>query len=220
MGLLHTMNGDQERGQAACHEAIEIVTDLGTPDAVATAHGHLGEVFLWGDEPERAEAAFRTALETWRSIGNMGNVPYGLQMLGRAVGLQGKATEAIQIAEELQAIVAREDVASQAAWRETRALAAVALGDPRAAEALLNEAIELRLQTDEVGGQALTWLDLSGVRLALGDRPGAAHAASQALRIYEAKESPVGIRWATDRLEGARSGRATARQPPSSASGG
>lgn len=203
LGQLQALDGEFELAVASCRRAQALVADLGTPDAEANAHMAMGQVLLWRGDPMGAATDFELALSFWRGNGDKANLGYALPCLGRASVALGRIDAAIAIAEEIRAVVAREDLIGQADWRAVLGLASARQGNPVLAAELLTEAAALRAGNEDVVDRALGWLDLADVRIAAGDGRGATEAATEALRVYQRKQSPIGIGWATARLRSA-----------------
>ena len=203
LGQLQALDGEFELAVASCRRAQALVADLGTPDAEANAHMAMGQVLLWRDDPMGAATEFELALSFWRGNGDQANLGYALPCLGRASVALGRIDAAIAIAEEIRGVVAREDLIGQADWRAVLGLASARQGNPVPAAELLTEAAALRAGNEDVVDRALGWLDLADVRIAAGDERGATEAATEALRVYERKQSPIGIGWAMARLRSA-----------------
>ncbi len=203
LGQLQALDGQFELAVASCRRAQALVADLGTPDAEANAHMAMGQVLLWRDDPTRAITEFEQALSIWRGNGDQANLGYALPCLGRASVELGRIDAAMAIADEIRSVVAGEDLIGQADWRAVRGLASARQGDPALAVELLTEAAALRAGNEDLVDRARGWLDLADARIAVRDQRGATEAATEALRVFERKQSPIGIGWATARLRSA-----------------
>ena len=147
-------------------------------------------------EPAAAEIAAREAHEMYREFQDLSASAGSL--LARALLDQGRIDEADRYARMTAETVQLDDIATQMEWRSVRARVLASRGDRAQAEAVAREAVALGRPTDYLEFYAHALLALAE---ALADRPDeAVTCLEEAIRLYERKESAVGVERTRARL--------------------
>ena len=145
---------------------------------------------LEGDE-ERAAHFFRVFCDSLEEHGQSGALSLFAPELGRslcALGRHGEAEPLVQLGRKL---ANQQDIASQALWRQVKALVHSSRGEHVEAERLAREAVAVLEPTDALTEQGDAFGDLAGVLAAAGRADEAATAFEQALDRYEHKRNIV-----------------------------
>ena len=174
-----------------------MIREFGADFYVAGSAQEQAQLELESGEPAAAEIAAREAYEMYTAL--RGNDPSSAaSLLARALLEQGRVDEADHFARVSEEKTQADDVGGQMEWRSVRARVLARRGDRDEAEAVAREAVALGEPTDyfEFHAQALIAL-----AEALSDRPHEAMPClEEAIRLYERKESVVGIERTRARL--------------------
>jgi tetratricopeptide (TPR) repeat protein len=150
-----------------------------------------GAIELLAGDPAAAEQRMRDGYETLVSIGEKAYLSTLVGNIAEAIYRQGRFDEAEQTAREARALSAPEDVESQRLWRGVIAKVLARRGEFEEAERLAREALELADRTDGYA-RADTRLDLVEV-LTIAGQDGIADILDEAIAVYEAKGTTVGV---------------------------
>jgi len=143
---------------------------------------------LFADDYESALAHHRTWCDYLESAGRQAELSTNAPILGRLLCAVGRYDEAERLAEQGRELGEADDVTTQAAWRQTKALVSSARGRHGEADQLAHEAISWTEQTDCLELQGDAYNDLGDVLEAAGRRDEAMAAWQEALDRYERKE--------------------------------
>jgi DNA-binding SARP family transcriptional activator len=190
--------------------AQETFRRLGAGERLRDLEWSSAEVDLAADDPIAAETKLRSACAGHRRTGRASALARASAELADALFQQGRLDEADEMTRESERAAPAQDAAAQIAWRAARAGVLVARGDVRAAEPLAREAVELSTRVD-TWTRADVLVVLAKVLRDDGRLTEAVAAATEALRIYEAKGDIVSSREVNALLGGleARSAAAT-----------
>jgi class 3 adenylate cyclase/tetratricopeptide (TPR) repeat protein len=145
---------------------------------------------LEGDE-ERAAEHFRSFCESLETLGQSAALSTFLPELARSLSAIGRHAEAEPLAERGRELGNEQDLATQAGWRQAKALVESARGNHAEAVALAREALAIRDRTDALSEQADALVELAQVLDAAGRSDEAVDALEQALDRYERKKNLV-----------------------------
>lgn len=190
---LRGLVGDFEESRALVAQARHVFEDLDYAAGLAAATPVFGTVELAAGDPAAAEREFRSGLEILEAAGETGILSTLAAFLAEALHRQGRDDEALEVTRLSEASAASDDVASQIAWRSTRARIATAQGAPVEGRRLAEEAIERAECTDFVGMHADALVALSVSLGALGADDEAVRALGQALELFERKGDVVSV---------------------------
>jgi tetratricopeptide (TPR) repeat protein len=144
-----------------------------------------GQVELLAGDPAAAEEAVRQVVEDQEAEGDLGHGAGSLAVLARAVLLQGRVDDALELVDKLDTWADEAAVVTQA---DRSALRGLATGDA----ALVRDAVALLEPTEYLNARAQAWLDLHTVT---------GEGAEHALELYERKGNAVGARLARELVE-------------------
>jgi tetratricopeptide (TPR) repeat protein len=182
-GVLEAMCNRFDAGRAKAARATSLLEDLGRRVTGAGTCYFAARVELLADEPARAEAIARAALDTLERLGETVNSAVIATLLAESLCRQGRFDEAVAAAEASERLAWPDDLHAQVGWRAARAQAYAGRGEAQRGEELAREAIALLEDADD--------LDLRGDALvALGTTLSGAErhdAYAQAIGLYQAK---------------------------------
>ena len=160
---------------------------------------------LRGDYATAAEllSRFCAFLE---EVGNQGVLSTSAPRLGRVLCALGDYEQAERLAQKGRELGDSRDFATQALWRQVRALVCAHRSELGEAEALAREAVEIVDRTDVLNHQGDALCDLAEVLAAAGHTDEAAAALEQALERYERKKNLAMIAQVRPRLGALQAG--------------
>jgi ATP/maltotriose-dependent transcriptional regulator MalT len=138
-----------------------------------------------------AEAVLRRGYVVLDELGDRFWLPSVAGLLAQALIAQGRLDEADEPARLAEERARADDVDAQSQWRCARAKILALSGEPRRAETLAREAVELLEPTDAVLVQVAALADLSAVLAADGRQQDALAPLERAIRLARAKASPA-----------------------------
>ena len=188
------MTGEIEEARAILDQGASILRELGMTLELAATAGLYGAVveMLAGDH-EAAEAAIRTSYDTLKSAGEKARLSSRAALLAGIVYQQGRYDEAMDFADEADAVSALDDMEPQIWLRGVRAKVLARRGRFDDAEREARENVRLAEETDWPGYTGTAWTDLAEV-LHLGGRvDDAAAAARRAEEFLEEKGDLVSL---------------------------
>jgi class 3 adenylate cyclase/tetratricopeptide (TPR) repeat protein len=195
-GRYRAMQGDLAAGRADTEAGRALIREFGADFYVAGSAQEQAQLELESGEPAAAEIAAREAHEMYREFRDLSASAGSL--LARALLELGRIDEADRFARMTAENVQLDDIATQMEWRSVRARVLATRGDLAQAEAVAREAVALGQPTDYFEFHAHALIALAE---ALSDRPHEAMPClDEAIRLYERKESVVGIERTRARL--------------------
>jgi tetratricopeptide (TPR) repeat protein len=177
-----------------------ILEELGMGLGLAGTAQLLGRIERLAGDDAAAEREFRAGYDTSLALGETGFLSTTACDLGRAVYLQGRYDEALQLSEEAERAGAADDILTQCKWRNLRGLALARRGQFEEAERLAREGVELVRRTDYIETIAELTGQLGEVLALAGKAPEARAVFDEALRLNEQKGNLVGVGRIRDRL--------------------
>jgi tetratricopeptide (TPR) repeat protein len=187
LGFLLAMSGRFDESRRSLENAVARATQLGIEWKLVSISMHFGAAMLIADDPERAEAVLRPAVDALQRMGEQSMFSTAVALMGEALYRQGKLSEALDATVASEMATADDDVASQMAWRGVRAKVLAATGRPEEAERLAREGVAFADTSDLLNMVGDAHVDLAMVLRGAG----AAEEAAAELRIaadrYRAK---------------------------------
>jgi predicted ATPase/class 3 adenylate cyclase len=180
-------------GTAKRSESRELLVLVGRYLSVAL-------VELMAGDAAAAERALREAREELTRLGGTGQLPAVIILLARALILQGRDEEAMQLTWECERLAPQSNRDAQIKWRAIRALLLARRGDVEEAERLAAEAIERTIRWDQEDSweqedsTAEVEADYAHVLRFAGKEAKARQAAEAALARFRRKGNLVGAR--------------------------
>jgi class 3 adenylate cyclase/tetratricopeptide (TPR) repeat protein len=196
-GRYRALRGDLEGGRADMSAGRSLMREFGADYYVAGSAQENAQCELEAGDPAAAEVAAREAYEMYEAIYGAPSSDAAV-LVARALFEQGQLDEAERFARVSEEASKSDDVATQMEWRAVRARVLAARGDRAGAELLSRQAVALGETTDYLEFRAYALLALAE---AVSDRPDeAVTCVERAIRLYERKESVVGVERARAQL--------------------
>jgi class 3 adenylate cyclase/tetratricopeptide (TPR) repeat protein len=202
LAQLHAMRGDLDEARFLYAKARAMLDDLGVRVLAASVSLDSGPVELMAGNPAAAERELRRDHEILSALGEKYLLSTMTGYLARAVELQGRLDEAMELADLCDELSVEDDMESQALIRGVRARVLAAGGDYETARILAREGVEFVRRTDSPVMQADALMDLGEVLGLAGRADEAIEATGEALALYEQKGNLVGAAAARRALEG------------------
>ena len=180
---LRAMQGDFEEARRLQARAREIHEELGQRFRIAARSVVGAQIEQLAGRPEEAVAILRWAYETLSEMGATSVMSTMAAFLADALSQAGEHEEAAETSKVSEEQAAATDVVTQVLWRTARARATAAQ-DPRAAEALAREALEMARETDYPDLEARALMSVAEV---VGPGEEASRLLDDARRLYEEK---------------------------------
>jgi len=182
------MLGDFDEAHVLLRRARSILEELGMTVELAAAGGLCGGVVeLTAGDLAAAEAILRPAYETLLAMGEKARSSSRAAILSAVIYEQGRYDEAMRLADEADAVSARDDMEPRVWLRGVRAKVWARRGRVAEAEAEARENARLADETDWPAYAGSAWLDLSEVLRLAGRPEEAADAAREAEVRFERK---------------------------------
>jgi tetratricopeptide (TPR) repeat protein len=209
LAVSHAMNGDIKEARVLLGRGASILRELGMTLELAATAGLYGTVVevLAGDH-EAAEAAIRISYDTLKSAGEKARLSSRAALLARVVYQLGRYDEAMDVADEADAVSALDDMEPQIWLRGVRAKVLARRGRFGDAEREARENVRLAEETDWPGYTGTAWTDLGEVLHLAGRFDDAATAARRAEEFFEEKGDLVSLGRARAFREELEAGRA------------
>jgi class 3 adenylate cyclase/tetratricopeptide (TPR) repeat protein len=162
--VLLAMQGRADEARAEMARALDLWEELGNPGAMATTFMTTGIMELILGQPEAAERGYRRGVDLLDRLGETGFNSTMLAGLALALCGQGRFGEAEEVARRSEELTAEGDFASEAGWREARALilssrgehdAAIELADAAVGHAEPTDYLDMIGETHEIRGDVL-----------------------------------------------------------------
>lgn len=200
LGGFEAMRGDVDEAWAAIGRGRAIFEEVGHTLGLA-AHAILSaSVALLAGDPARAEAEVAPGMARLAEMGETGTLSSLAALAAEAMYEQGRLDESLALTETSAAAASEDDVAAQVAWRATRAKILAARGDD-AADLLADEAWRLVAATDFLHMQGDVLVARAEVLRLLGRSEHLRTVVTEAVELYERKESAVAAARARSLLE-------------------
>ena len=181
------MLGRHEEAWAIGRPAAERANELRGGDPTASVR--LAELAEYTGDGELAARYLRHACELLEARGALAFLSTYAPQLGRTLCRLGRFDEVDALAARGRELGAEEDAATQAMWRQARALVLAHQGDHAEAERLAREAVEISERTDALNWQGDAFRDLAVVLAAAARATDATTAFDAALGRYERKQN-------------------------------
>ena len=196
LGHLHAMRGDFATAREEYQRSRGMLEELGWAFQAALTSLDSGPIEMLAGDLIAAEAELRRDYATLDRLGERSFITTVAAYLAEALYRQGRYTDADTFAAFSAKVAAADDLLTQFLWREVRAKLHAREGQFEEAESLGREAVELSRRSDDPVGQANALMDLAEVLRAAGRGRDATGAATEALRLYEAKGNVVSAKLA------------------------
>jgi tetratricopeptide (TPR) repeat protein len=202
---LKAMQGFVDEARSLMESSDALFLDLGMRFSLVTSMQLKGIIELLADEPGKAEVVLRLGLQSMLSMGEKGFVPFTAALLARSLLLQGRLQESQSQGEEIRRAQPEGDITAEVCWNSTRGLLLGKQGDFQGGRRLIQSAVDLAAQGDDIAAHADTLMDLAALELWDG-RPGRAKSQlEKAHGLYREKRHVVGLRRSSKQLRGLRS---------------
>jgi tetratricopeptide (TPR) repeat protein len=194
LAVSRAMIGDAGEARALLGRGGAILQDLGMTLELAATAGLYGAVveMLVGDL-EAAEAAIRISYDTLKSKGEKARLSSRAALLARIAYQLGRFDEAMDLADEADAVSALDDMEPQIWLRGVRAKVLARRGHFEVAEREARENARLAEETDWPGYTGAAWTDLAEVLHLAGRLHDAATAAGKAEEFFKMKGDLVSL---------------------------
>jgi tetratricopeptide (TPR) repeat protein len=193
LGRLLALDGRVEEGRAMCAATRGVLLELGWNFEAGLISLDLGTLELNAGRPDLAEVELQTGFERLDELGERNYIATVAALLAEAVRALGRHDEALEHARFAEEVADPDDVATQVMWRSVRARVLGALGHVEAARHLVDEALALVLDTDDIAQQGDTWYAAADVAAATGDVDRARTCATKAIEAYTRKGQPFDV---------------------------
>ena len=161
---------------------------------------HLGGLAATAGDHDGAAVHLRRFCDLLQARGQRSFLSTFAPQLGRSLCALGRHDEAEPLARLGRELGDKQDVATQALWRQVQALVHARRGEHTQAEQLAREAVATTERTDALNMQGDALCDLAQVLHAAGRSDEAAAALAQALERYERKRNLAIAAQVRDRL--------------------
>ena len=190
LGAVRRLQGDLQAASAAHLRALDLYVELGERFGQATSLRHLGTLRRLTDDYPGALTAQTEALTRYRESGSRGGEAASLGEIGVLRARTGDTSGAREAF--AQAVASFRDLGER--WGQAEVTnhwgTLLSATDPEAAAARFAEARTIAQEIDCPLEEARAQAGIGALRLARGDRPGAAAALRQALTIFQRIEVP------------------------------
>lgn len=191
LAQLHAMVGRFTEARGLYQRGQSIFRDLGGQLLMHSTSIDSGAVELLAGDPDTALVQLEADDQALAAMGERYLRSSVAALMAQAELAAGRLRQADEHADRCRALATPDDIEPQAAWRGVRARVLSAAGDFEGAERLAREAVNLTHQTDGLGMQAATLVDLAVVLAASGRIDEANQAAGEAIRRYDQKGNVV-----------------------------
>ncbi|MEU1118332.1 MULTISPECIES: regulator [unclassified Streptomyces] len=193
LGYVAVLQGDAVAALAALHECRDGAEHAGSAVAAAYAEHRIGCLALVTDDLPRAETLLRSALDRYRTIGELNsNVLMGQAELAMTLAFRGELGDAVELCEHVRLVC--EDHGER--WALAYALyvlgyAAWTRGEARTARELLADALDLDHRFHDLLGTVLSLELLALFTVTEGDPAEAAVLQGAAARVWPSVGLPL-----------------------------
>jgi tetratricopeptide (TPR) repeat protein len=161
--------------------------EFGVGPVLAALPNYSGPIELLAGDPKAAERELRAGGPALKELGETSVLSTSAALLARTLERTGQLDEAEEQTVLSERIASRDDVASQTTWRGVRARVLARRGEFELAQQLAREAVAIADRTDFLVWRGEALLDLAEVHRLAGDSASFVRAATDALRLFEAK---------------------------------
>jgi len=186
-GAFEAMRGNFDEGRRLVSQGRALLEELGQTFAIAGHTLFSSSVAMLADDPAAAERELRPSCELLEAMGEKGILSSLAAFLAEALNAQGKPDEAERFTDVTKDAASKDDVASQIAWRATRARILAGRGAFPQAESLARQALRLAEETDFLNMHADVLIALAEVLRLEGLDDEAGDCVQQALALFERK---------------------------------
>jgi tetratricopeptide (TPR) repeat protein len=162
-GRCLAMLGDLERGRSLAREGRATFLELGRALTFGSSTMETSPIDEVAGDVDAAERELRDGYEQLVTLGDRAYLSTAAGRLARCVALRGDLVEAEELADVCEASSASDDLYSQVAWRQARALVLAQRTDADGALRLAHEAVALSRGSDDCLLRALALEDLAEV---------------------------------------------------------
>ena len=195
-GRLLAMLGRVEEGRDLVRIGRATFEDLGLTLTLGGSSMEAAALEEIAGDIAAAERLLRSGYELLSSLGEKGYLSTAAGELARCLALLGRLEEAEELARVSEEAAATDDIYSQVAWRQARALVHARRGEPDEALALAEEFVALTEPTDDCRLRGEAYEDIAEVHRLAGRNDEAAAALERAIDVWERK----GAVFVADRL--------------------
>jgi tetratricopeptide (TPR) repeat protein len=181
--VLEAMCNRFDAGREKAARGTSLLEDLGRRVTAAGSCYFTARVELLADEPVRAEAIARAALDTLEGLGETVNSAVVATLLAESLWRQGRFDEAEAATETSERLAWPDDFHAQVGWRSARAQACAGRGEAERGEQLAREAIALLDGADDLDLRGDAYVALATTLSGTQRRD----AYAQAIALYEEK---------------------------------
>jgi tetratricopeptide (TPR) repeat protein len=203
--FMSAMQGRFDEARPGAAQGRALLHELGHELSWGGISQVIGELELLADDPAAAERELRSGYEALTRIGETAFLSTVAATLAEAVRLQGRLAEALEVTEVSERAGARDDFASQAAWRCVRARVFAVQGEVAEAERLAREAVAMLEPTDALSSKSQGAVALAEVLCIAGRPREAVPVLEDAIRFSEDKGDSVTAAKAREKLDRALS---------------
>lgn len=187
LAVLEAMIGQFESARRRYVETAGILEDRGLTTLLASIRMYPGMVELIAADYEAAARELRLGYESLAAVGHSAFLSTTAAFLAKPLYELGRYDEALEMTTASEKAASRDDIASQAILRGTRAKVLARRGAAARAAELAREGVELLRETDLRNTSADAFSDLAETMRLLGRDDEAAAARDRAVELYEAK---------------------------------
>jgi len=184
---LEAMRGHFELARDLYLRCRAVGEEFGVGPVLAALPNYSGPIELLAGDPKAAERELRAGGRALKELGETTVLSTSAALLARTLERTGQLDEAEEQTVLSERIASRDDVASQTTWRGVRARVLARRGEFEPAQQLAREAVAIADRTDFLVWRGEALLDLAEVHRLAGDSASFVRAATDALRLFEAK---------------------------------
>jgi class 3 adenylate cyclase/predicted ATPase len=184
---LEAMRGHFELARDLYLQCRAVGEEFGVGPVLAALPNYSGPIELLAGDPKAAERELRAGGRALEELGETSVLSTSAALLARTLERMGQLDEAEEQTVLSERIASRDDLASQTTWRGVRARVLARRGEFERAQQLGREAVAIADRTDFLVWRGEALLDLAEVHRLAGDSASFVRAATDALRLFEAK---------------------------------
>ena len=188
--VLESLRGRFDVSRSMLASARATLEELGLRHGLAQTDLCAGMVEMIAGDPHAAIAPLRAAYGGLGALGVGADAGNAAALLARALLVDGAVDEADAMATASKSL-AGQNLKTAIGWRVARAEVLAAQGDPAAAVAIAEQAVEIAAGTDLIIDHADACVALAALRNRAGDAAGARVARAEAKRLYDLKGATV-----------------------------
>jgi ATP/maltotriose-dependent transcriptional regulator MalT len=204
-GRLNAMVGDVDGGRGLVASGRSRLAELGLALNHAGSSMEAAALEEIVGDVDGATTIRRAGYRDLAALGERGYLSTAAGRLARCLAIAGSLDEAERLVRLSEDAAATDDVYSQIALREAKALVRAARGDDVAAQALIDETVALLDGTDDCHLWATTFEDVARVHTAAGRMEAAEVALGRVIAVWERKRAG----WVADIVRRRRAALAT-----------